>query len=143
MDLAEFYQRHESKFRPKGLEEHQDPCSLLNELAVIGDKYLSYILCMELITLNFTAGEMSVAVSQHLSNASFARLAKEFDLPTIGSNHSVGTLLEAMVAYWVLAENHDYEIYSDGVSAFKELFAVLVSRSINSRTHSDFTNLFS
>lgn len=146
-ELKSFYMDNAQYFKPKGNGVGQSMDSRLAELALVGDKYLSYRISQELILSGLSNSQATIVMGQTLSNRYLSDIATQVDLPVGVGSHANGTLLEAMVGYWILSSRvGTYETmdrtFCKHQDAFEGLISYLVSKSLTVHRNTSFMDMF-
>lgn len=103
--------------------------SMIDELALIGDKFLAHDLAVRLFNIGANNTQMTSIISSVLCNDNLAAIAVRIGLPAGPGKHATATLLEALVGTWYLAgygqTPASRKMADDYAEAFCELFRLL------------------
>lgn len=129
--LLDLFKTYPHVFRFKGNRPGESLTTRLDDLALVGDAYLKERVIFNLFSLGYNNSEITVAISNVLSNASLKELAVTYGLlRQQDATHASGTLLEALAGYIHVASRNDkafhtvYLIYKD---ALEELIISITS----------------
>lgn len=139
--LTKFYSDNAQALAPKSSENFN---SKLNELAMIGDKYLSYRITCELVKAGLSNSLITISLSNVLSNARMSSLLCDLSLPTSHSSHVNGTLLEGMVGLWVLSGQmpETAPFYGEWSDTFEQLILIFVDMCLSMHKSNSVLSLF-
>lgn len=142
--LLDLYREKGDHFRFKGDRPGESPTTRINELALVGDAFLKLELVTALVKMKFTNSQITMAVSNVLSNFALKEWAIKSGIivSRTAGTHASGTLLEALVGYLAIARDNGKgkELYSKYCFALKALIDDLIESSkeiINASWESD------
>lgn len=133
-------------FRFRGNRPGEAMDTPIDELALIGDRYLYLEVTLRLFHKRLSNSQITVACSTFMSNAAFKEEAIRMGLvEPENATHASGTLLEALVGYWHLSsrspKGHEF-VYLPYKECMEQFLDELVARCLTRTANNSLDDLF-